>query len=87
MDNAMLTPLMLLHGFFPVELLVADVTLEGPIVAMRPLVDPEVSFLGVLFATDFAGEWFFSRMCDQMPLHGCHADKPFATNSTNRQNF
>ena len=37
-DDAVLPPLVLLHGLLPVELLVADVALEGPVVSMRPLV-------------------------------------------------
>ena len=39
MNDAMLTPLVFLHGFFSVELLVTDVALEGAIIAMRPLVN------------------------------------------------
>ena len=37
--DAVLAPLVLLHGFFPVELLVADVALEGSIVSMSPFMD------------------------------------------------
>ena len=37
-DDAVLAPLVLLHWLFPVEFLVTDVALEGPVVAMRPLV-------------------------------------------------
>ena len=37
-DDAVLAPLVFLHWLFPVEFLVADVALERPVVAMRPLV-------------------------------------------------
>ena len=37
-DDAVLAPLVLLHRLLPVELLVANVALEGPVVAVRPLV-------------------------------------------------
>lgn len=81
----MLTPLVFLHGFFSVELLMTDVALEGAIIAMRPLVNPEISLLGILLATDFTGERLLARVGDQMPLHGRHADEPFATNGTDGQ--
>lgn len=87
MDNAMLTPLMLLHGLFAVEFLVANVALKGSIVAMSSLMDAQIALLGVLLAADFTGERFFSRVSDQMPFHGCHADEPFATNCTDWQDF
>lgn len=83
----MLAPLVLLHGLFSVELLVANVALKWAIVAMRPFVDPEISLLSVLLATDFAGKRLLSRVSDQMPFHGCHADEPFATNCTDWQDF
>ena len=37
MDNAVLTPLMLLHWLFSVEFLVANVALKRSIIPMRPL--------------------------------------------------
>jgi hypothetical protein len=38
-DDAVLAPLVLLHGLLPVKLLVADVALERAAVAVRALVD------------------------------------------------
>jgi hypothetical protein len=41
-DDAVLAPLVLLHGLLPVELLVADVALERPVVAMGALVNLKI---------------------------------------------
>ena len=48
---------------------------------------PKIALLGVLFATDFTGEWFFSCVSDQMPLHCGNTDKPLTTYCTNRQDL
>ena len=48
---------------------------------------PQISFLCVLLAADFAWEWFFSSVCDQMALHSGNADKSLATNTTDWQNL
>jgi hypothetical protein len=37
-DNAVLPPLVLLHGLLPVEFLMADVALEGPVISVGALV-------------------------------------------------
>ncbi len=38
-DDSVLPPLVLLHGLLAVELLVADVALEGTVVPVGPLMD------------------------------------------------
>jgi len=84
MDNAVLTPLMLLHRLFAIKFLVADVTFKWAIISMSPLMDPKIALLSVLFSANFAGKWFFSRMSDQMPFHSGHANEAFATDSAYR---
>ena len=44
MDNAVLTPLMLLHWLFSVEFLVANVALKRSIIPMRSLMDLNRNF-------------------------------------------
>lgn len=83
----MLAPLMLLHRFFSVELLVANMAFKRTIVTMSSFMDPQISLLSVLFATDFAGKRLLSGVSNQMPLHGCHADKPLLTDSAYRQDL
>jgi hypothetical protein len=87
MDNTVLAPLMFLHRFFSVELLMANMAFKRSIISMSSFVDPEISLLSVLFAADFAGKWLLSGMCHQMSLHSCNADKPLLTNCAYRQDL
>lgn len=87
MYNAVLSPLMFLHGFFSVEFLCADVALEGAVIPVGSLMNPKISFLSVLLATDFAGEGFLAGVGDEVPLHGGHADKLLAAHSADRKNL
>lgn len=43
MDDSVLTPLVLLHRLFAVELLVANVALEGSVIAVSPLMDLNIN--------------------------------------------
>lgn len=83
----MLAPLMFLHGLLSVELLVANVALERSVISVGPFVDPQISLLSVLLATDFAGEGLLSRVSDQMPLHCRHADEPFTADRADWEYF
>ena len=82
MNNAMLTPLVFLHRFFSVKFLMANIAFKRSVVAMSSFVDPKISLLSVLFATNFTGKWFFSSVSHQVALHGGYTDKPLAADCT-----
>jgi len=75
MDDAVLSPLMFLHGLFSVEFLCTNVTLERSVIPMSSLMNPQISFLCVLFAAHLAGEWLLAGVGHQVPLHRGHAHK------------
>jgi hypothetical protein len=81
-NDAVLTPLVFLHRFFSVEFLMANIAFKRSVVAMSSFMDPKVSLLSVLFATNFTGKWLLSGVSHQVALHGCYTDKPLAADCT-----
>lgn len=83
--DAVLPPLVLLHRLLAEELLMADIALERTVVAVSPLVNPQITLLSILLAANFAIEWSLPSVDDQVSLHGGRAHKLLSAYSAHRK--